>query len=142
MSISDLYSSGQHKREVSRFANIVKLALSNNIISDEERVLVDRLSKKLNITEIEYSKIIKSPHDYPIVPPIDYQNRIEHLYNLVKMVFADNEATDGQIGLLNKITIGLGFSLDHYKEVTKESIQQIMNGSDLETFSEAIKKVN
>lgn len=142
MSISDLYSSGQHKREVSRFANIVKLALSNNIISDEEQVLVDRLSKKLNITETEYVKIIKSPHDYPIVPPIDYQNRIEHLYNLVKIVFADNEATDGQIGLLNKIIIGLGFSLDHYKDVTQESIQQIMNGSDLKAFSEAIKKVN
>lgn len=142
MSISDLYSSGTHKREVSRFANIVKLALSNNIISKEEQVLIDRLAMKLNINEIEYAEILKNPNDFPIIPPVEYKNRIEHLYNLVKMVFADHEATDGQIGLLNKITIGLGFSKEHYKEVTTEAIQQIINENSLKEFEEAIKKVN
>ena len=142
MSISDLYSSGVHKREISRFANLVKLALSNNIIANEEQELIDKLAIKLNITEVEYSQILKNPNDFPIIPPVDYKNRIDHLYNLVKMVFADNEATDGQIGILNKITIGLGFSKDHYQAVTTEAVHQIMNNGTIEAFTEAIKKVN
>ena len=142
MSISDLYSSGVHKREIGHFANIVKLALTNSIIAVGEQTLIDEMAKKLNITETEYRDILKKPDIYPIAPPLGYEDRIERLYNLAKMVFADSEATDSQIGLLNKITIGLGFSKDNYKAVTSEAIIQIMNASSIEEFSEAIRKVN
>lgn len=142
MSISDLYSSGVHKREIGHFANIVKLALTNSIIAIGEQTLIDEMASKLNITETEYHDILKNPDIYPIAPPLGYEDRIERLYNLAKMVFADNEATDSQIGLLNKIAIGLGFSKDHYKAVTAKAIIQIMNASSIEEFSEAIRKVN
>ena len=142
MSISDLYSSGAHKKEISHFANIVKLALLDNFISKGEQVLIDRMARRLNITEIEYTKILNNPNDFPITVALSYDTRIERLYNLTKMVFADSEATDDQMGLLNKITIGLGFSKDNYKEVAAEAIKQIMNESDLDEFKLAIKKVN
>lgn len=142
MSISDLYSSGAHEKEISHFANIVKLALSDGIIVEKEQVLIDRMARRLNITEVEYTKILNNPNDFPITVALSYDTRIERLYNLTKMVFADSEATDSQIGLLNKIIIGLGFSKDHYELVAGEAIKQIMTESDLEEFEVAIKKVN
>lgn len=142
MSISDLYTSGIHKRELGHFANIVKMAQLDDIITNEEQTLIDRMKRRLNITDIEYVKVIKNPNNYPMVPPLDYKNRIEHLYNLVKMIFADSEVTENQIGLLNKITIGLGFSKENYREVTKVAIEQFMNNGNLKDFSEAIKVAN
>ena len=142
MSISDLYSSGTHKKEISHFANIVKLALLDDEISIGEQTLIDRMAKRLNITETEYADILKNPHDFPITAALEYNKRIERLFNLTKMVFADSEATEDQRCLLNKITIGLGFSKDHYKTVTNEAIQQMINNCTLEEFSIAIKKVN
>ena len=142
MSISDLYSSGIHKRELGHFANIVKMAQSDNIVTNEEQALIERMKRRLNITDSEYVKVIENPQDYPMVPPLDYKNRIEHLYNLVKMVFADSEVTDDQVGLLNKITIGLGFSKENYQEITKVAIEQFMTNTELKDFRAAIKAVN
>ncbi|MDT0554187.1 TerB family tellurite resistance protein [Urechidicola vernalis] len=142
MSISDLYSSGIHKRELGHFANIVKMAQSDNIVTNEEQALIERMKRRLNITDSEYVKVIENPQDYPMVPPLDYKNRIEHLYNLVKMVFADSEVTDDQVGLLNKITIGLGFSKENYQEITKVAIEQFMTNTELKDFRTAIKAVN
>jgi len=142
MSISDLYSSGLHKRSLGHFANIVKLALTDGFIADGEKELLDTMAKGLEISTPEYESILKDPNAYPINPPIDYDRRIERLFNLTKMVFADGEATKDQIILLDKICVGLGFSHEKHKDITKEAVNQIMNGSDIDEFSDAIKKVN
>ena len=142
MSISDLYSSGLHKRSLGHFASIVKLVLADGFIADKEKELLDRMAMRLEISTTEYENILKDPNGYPINPPIDFDRRIERLFNLTKMVFADGEATIDQVGLLNKICVGLGFSKEKHKEITKEAVNQIMNGNEIKAFSEAIKKIN
>ena len=142
MSISDLYSSGLHKRSLGHFANIVKLALVDGFISDSEKQLLDKMAERLEISTPEYKSILKDPNAYPINPPIGYDRRIERLFNLTKMVFVDGEASENEIKLLNKICVGLGFSHEKHRRITKEAENQIMNGNDLDDFSDAIKKVN
>ncbi len=142
MSISDLYSSGLHKRSLGHFANIVKIALANGFIADSEKDLLDKMAKRLEISSPEYKNILKDPDAYHTNPPVDYDRRIERLFNLTEMVCADGKAGDGQLGLLNKISIGLGFSKEHFKDVTKEAINQFMKGSDIKEFAVAIKEVN
>lgn len=142
MAISDLYSSGLHKRSLGHFSNIVKLAQVDGFIADGEKELLDKMAKRLEITTHEYEKILENPNAYPINPPVGYKRRIERFYNLTKTVFADGEATDNQIELLKKVCIGLGFSHENYEEITKEAVNQIMNKNSLKKFSEAIKKAN
>jgi len=43
MSISELYDSGFRKRNESHFAAIVRVAMSNGVISDGEKAFLDRL---------------------------------------------------------------------------------------------------
>jgi len=75
-------------------------------------------------------------------PPINYDDRIERLFNLTKMIFADGEAVGEEAAILRKVAIGLGFPLDNVEKVTDEAIHLIMNDNDLETFNKAIKYVN
>jgi len=142
MSISDLYSSGAHKKNISHFANIVRLALVDNIITEGEQKLLDHLAKRLEINKIEYKDIIKNHHKYPISPPISYNERIERLYDLTRMIFADDQILTDQVALLQRIAIGLGFPQDNAEKVGDEALHLIMNGNDLEDFTTAIKKVN
>lgn len=142
MSISDLYSSGAHKSDIGHFANIVKLALADEIISDGEQLLIDKMANRLNISESEYKAILKNPEKYPMNPPVDYNERIERLYNLTKMIFADSEATGEEAKVLNKVVVGIGFNDDNAEIITDEAIHLVMNDNDLEDFSKAIKKVN
>jgi len=142
MSLSDLYSSGKHKRDIGHFANIVKLALSDAIITKEEQAFLDRLTKKLNLSKNEAKEIIENPDKYPVNPPIDYDDRIERLFNLSKMVYADGKVDAEQAKILSRIVTALGFPLDNVEKVTDESIHLAMNENDLDTFNKAIKYVN
>jgi len=142
MSISDLYSSGTHKNNISHFACIVKVALADNIITEGEQKLLDRLARRLEINKIEYKNILKNPEKYPLNPPVSYNERIERLYNLTQMIFADNEVTDDEVSILQRIAIGLGFPQDNAEKVSDEAVHLVMNENDLEDFTKAIKRVN
>lgn len=142
MAISDLYSSGKHKQELGHFASIVKLAEDDGVITEGEQELLDRAARRLHINETEYKAILKNPEKYPINPPVSYDNRIERLYRLAKMVLADGKVDLHEMQVLRKIAVGLHFSEDNAEKVCDEAIHLIMNDNDLDDFTTAIKKVN
>lgn len=142
MSISDLYSSGKHKQEIGHFASVVKIAKTDNVISEGEQKLLDRAAKKLHISQTEYAEILKSPEKFPVNPPVSYDDRIERLYRLTKMIFADEHVDKDQVLLLQKIAVALQFPNDNVEKVCDEAIHLVMNNNDLDDFTSAIKKVN
>ncbi len=142
MSISDLYASGKHKQEIGHFASVVKIAMVDGIITDGEQKLLDRTAKRLNISESEYKEVLKNPDGFPINPPIGYNESIERLYRLTKMIFADDNVDKDQVLLMHKISTALSIPLDNVEKVCDEAIHLVMNDNDLDSFTEAIKKVN
>ena len=116
MSISDLFDSGFKKRNEDHFAAIVRVAMDDGIITDEEKAFLDRLAHNLDISEHDYKLILKDYQSHPINPPISYDSRLERLYDLARMVYADAIKDDKQIILLKKIGIGLGFSPSNVQE--------------------------
>lgn len=142
MSISDLYSSGAHNKNISHFANIVRLALADNIIKKGEQKLLNRMAKNLGITKEEFKDILKNHQDYPIKPPVSYDERIERLFNLTRMIMADNKISKQQIVLLQRISIGLGFPKNNVKKINYEAIHLVMNDTNLDEFTRVIKEVN
>ncbi|CAL2074826.1 TerB family tellurite resistance protein [Tenacibaculum finnmarkense genomovar finnmarkense] len=142
MSISDLYSTGKHKQEIGHFASVVKIAKTDGTISEKEQQLLERVAKKLNIDQTEYTAVLKSPEKYPVNPPVSYDERIERLYRLTKMVFADEHVDKKEVTLMQKIAVALQFPTDNVEKVCDEAIHLINNDNDLEDFTTAIKKVN
>ncbi len=142
MAFLDLFMSGAQKRDIGHFSSIVRLALADNVISEGEKQLLDRMAIRLNISEKKYEQILKNPDKYPINPPISHENRIERLYNLTKMIFADSEAIEKEAAILVKVGVGLGFPTDNVDKITKEAIRLAMKDTSLEDFTEAIKAIS
>ena len=142
MAISDLYSSGKHKQEIGHFASIVKIAKTDNIISEGEQNLLDRAAKKLHISTEEYNTILNNPEKFPVNPPISYEERIERLHRLTRMIFADDNIENEQINLLQKIAIALHFSTENYEKVCNKAIELVAKSSNLDYFITEIKKIN
>ena len=142
MSISDLYSTGKHKQEIGHFASLVKIAKTDNIISEGEQKFLDKTASRLNINKTEYGQILKNPEKYPVNPPASYDERIERLYRLTKMVFADGNIDKDQVFLMQKTAIALQFSTENVEKVCNEAIHLVNNDNDLDDFTMAIKKVN
>lgn len=142
MSISDLYTSGKHKQEIGHFASIVKIAKVDGLITEGEKALLIKAGKNLNITLEEFSIILNNPEKFPINPPINYEERIERLYRLTKMLLVDGEAHLKEMKLFQKIAVGLNFSNDNAEKVCDEAIHLVLNNNDLDNFTAAIKEVN
>ncbi|WP_139957359.1 tellurite resistance TerB family protein [Flavicella sediminum] len=140
MAISDIYASGVHKRNLGHFANIVKLALSDNQISENEQHILMRLKKRLEIGDAEFDQIMKNPASYPINPPVDRDRRLERFYNLVSIIQADEIVRSEEIVILKKIAIGLGFTTDKIEALVEKAIALVTNNSSQEDFVEEMKK--
>ena len=142
MSISDLFDSGFKRRNKDHFAAIVRVAMDDGIITNEEQLFLDRLARNLDINEEEYKQILKDFHMHPINPPVSYDQRLERLYDLVRMVHVDQIKGDPQHKLLNKIGVGLGFHAVNVKYIVDKALMAVESGASLDTFMYEIKHMN
>ncbi len=142
MSISDLFDSGFKKRNEDHFAAIVRLAMDDGVITDEEQAFLDRLARNLDISEADYKQILKNYNSHAINPPSMYNARLERLYDLSRMVYVDNIKGDHEEFVLRKIAVGLGFTPENVKYVVDKALTLVSNGVDLETFADEMKNMN
>ena len=142
MSISDLYPTGQHEQNIGHFASIVTLSLLDKKIDIEEHKMLKRLAKRLDISKSEFKSIVKNPGKYPVMPPVSYEERLERLYDLTKMLFLDRNPTIDKTSIMDRISVGLGFPVEKARDIVKEAIKFFLKEPDIEDFKRAIKKVN
>lgn len=143
MSIKDLYTSGFVTRNQGHFAAIVRVALSDGKITEEEELFLKRLASKLSIGEVAYNEILETPTNYPINPPTTYNRRLERLFDLVRIVYVDLTVEEKQIAMLERIGVGLGFAPANVEFIIRKALQLISEGvNDVDTFSEEIKNMN
>ena len=142
MSISDLYPTGLHEQNLAHFASLVRIALRDNQIDAKEKLLLERLSIRLDITATEFQEILKNPKKIPFVSPVSYEDRLEHLFDLAKMLFLDKNPTIDKTSLLDRIAVELGFPIENARQVVKAATNFFLKEPNLEEFKQAIKKVN
>lgn len=142
MSLLDLFTSGEHKKAKTYFAALVKIAFADDAMGKRELKFLEKMAFKLDISDGEFTKILEYPDKYPIDTPLDYNDRIEQLYNFTHMIYSDEEVDFNEARIVQRMAIGLGFPIDNAEKVTDEAIHLVMNGNDLKDFTEAIKQVN
>jgi len=142
MAISDLFDSEFRKRNKDHFASIVKMALSDDVITKGEQKFLDRLANKLNISEDDYKKILKDYESHPINAPVSYDERLERLYDLAQMVWADKIRRKNEVKLLRKFCVALGFHAVNVKYISKKALELVKQEVDLDQFIYGIKNMN
>src|SRR5690606_32088156 len=142
MSFSDLFDCGFKQRNSDHFAAIVRVAMDDGIITEQEKAFLDRLARDLDIDEEEYRAILKDYQSHPINPPTSYGRRLERLYDLARMVYVDHIKGDSEVLVLKKIAVGLGFSPDNVKYIVDKALVLVSNGVDMDTFLEEMRNMN
>ncbi len=142
MSISELYESGTQKNNIAHFAAIANIAIVDGESNDQEKALLLKFANKLDISSETFAEVIKNPGKYPINPPSTTAGRLEYLYDLFKMIFADHEIDEPEMKLIHRYAIGLGCSPDNAKEVIKKSIKIFKGDFDFEEYQFLINKLD
>jgi len=139
MSFADLYSSGEHRRNLAHFASLATLASIHGEISSEEKKLLDRFANKLDITKSEYDEVLKKGNKYPIDSTPDSEKRLERLFDLFRIVYIDHEIDDEEMILIKKYAIGLGFTGEKADKVIERSIAIFGGKLDFEDYLYLVK---
>ena len=141
MGISDLYLSLEQRRNLSHFANIVRIAKSDNKISTEEVEFLAKVSNKYNISDEKFREILKNPEKVPTIAYLDHLERIERLYDLLLMVKADHHVEEAEVSMLRRITTGLAFPLNRVDMIVDRAIEIDVVQVSVEDFSDEILRL-
>jgi len=141
MSFSDLFDSEFKARNKGHFSAIVRVALADGHSSAEEKAFLDKLATNLQISTSEYEEILENPYLYPINPPYSYNERLERLFDLGRMVHIDHHLGDGQEKLLEKLGIALGFTPSNVSYIIHKALTLIDKKVDLDTFIYEMKNM-
>ena len=142
MSISDLFDSGFKDRNKGHFASIVRVAMENGHLSEEERLFLDKLAKRLEISDAEYKEILASPMSFPINPPYLHVQRLERLYDLSRMVYADHVLGPKQKEILTRFALALGFTPGNVQYIVDKALSLLVLNVDSDTFVYEMQHMN
>lgn len=134
MTIADAFETSRHKNNMAHFTAIVNLATIDGAINIEEEKIVKGFAEKLEINPEEYKSIFKYPEKYPIMPINSCEERLKHLYDLFKMIYADHEIDASEKMLIVKYAIGLGVPLDRAKAIIDRSIKIFEGKLDFDDY--------
>jgi len=142
MSFSDLFDGGFKGRNQGHFASIVRVALENNHVSPEEKSFLDKLAKQLEISDEDYKEILANPFKYPINPPYLHVQRLERLYDLSRMVYADHVLGPKQKEILTRFALALGFTPGNVQYIVDKALSLLVMNVDLDTFLYEMQHMN
>lgn len=134
MGISDLYMSIGQKRNISHFANIVRIAKADDEISKEEIEMLTKISRKYNISNEQFKEILRNPDTIPTIAHLECEERVERLYELLQMVEADQRIEKSEVSMLKKIVTGLAFPLHAVDEIVEQAVGTDLGVTDMEGF--------
>ncbi len=134
MSFSDLFDSEFKDRNKGHFSAIVRVAIADGDMSTEEKQFLDKLKVRLEISDSEYDEILDNPLKYPINPPVLHVQRLERLYDLSRMVYADHILGPKQKEILTKFTLALGFTPGNVAYIVDKALSLLMLNVDSDTF--------
>ncbi|MGL2962426.1 TerB family tellurite resistance protein [Flavobacterium sp. RSB2_4_14] len=142
MSIADLFDSEFKSRMKGRFSAVARVLYADGAFDEDEKMFLDKLALKLDISKQEYDEILENPLKYELNPPYLYIERLESLYHIAKVVHHDHHLGDKQERLLRKFAIALGFSTSNVEYIVKKALVLVDKKVDLDTFIFEMQNMN
>jgi len=128
-------------KNIIHFANVVRIAKSDDQITAEENEMLVLLAKKYNISDEQFKEIVKDPDSIPTISQLELDERIEKLYELMHMVEADREIEKVEVETLRKLVSGLAFPFSHVDKIVMESLKTALGVTNLDRFKRDIYKL-
>ncbi|AXT63016.1 TerB family tellurite resistance protein [Aquimarina sp. AD10] len=126
-----------------QFGAVVKITLRDGEISEEEKAFLAHLAETLGVSREEYDHIIQNYLTYPLDPNNTYNERLESMYTLTKLISEDSTITGEQQTIwLERMAKAIGFTSGNVKYIVAKSLAVIEKGIDQETYKDEIKNIN
>lgn len=137
-SIAQLFETGEQSRQKGHFRNLVLLARIDGNVSIQESQLLQRIARRLSITDEQVQEIFDHPEDYPMIPPVSREERYERFVQLIQLLVADGNADKKEENLVRKLGVALGFTPERIDEKFPIILEHLHKGMTRESVLEAV----
>lgn len=132
--IAQIFESGAQSSDKGLFNNLVMLARVDGKVDDSEKDLLNRIAKRLSLTQEQVNEILSHPGNYPMIPPSTKEDRDERFVQFIEMVCIDGVVDPKEEKLANKYGIALGYSQDQVDALEADVIGKFKEGMDKATI--------
>lgn len=95
--------------DTEHFIRLIRIAISNRVISRSEKELLYRTGGKLGFSFSEVEALIEETVNLDYIPPEKPSERFEHVYDLIKMTLADGSIDKNEMKMVNAYMEKTGF---------------------------------
>jgi uncharacterized tellurite resistance protein B-like protein len=137
-SIAHLFESGEQSRQKGHFLNLVMLARIDGTVSRQENLLLQRIARRLSLTDEQVQEIMDHPEDYPMIPPVTREERYERFIQLIQLLVADGQSDREEEQLVKRYGIALGFTPERIDEKFPIILEHLRKGMTRDSVLEAV----
>ena len=112
----------------SHFIRLYQMALSDGDFDILELQMLYQFADERGIPKEELDKLFLSPTNYDAQIPKDLTTRIEYLYDLTCMIWADGKVTDDELNTLKKYCKKFEFLEENIDEIAEYFITAVKGG--------------
>lgn len=138
MSNEDLFENIRNSTKQNHFANLVNIASIDGEIKPSEQKLLKRFAKKFDVSDEGVEKILENPSSFPVHAINSKSQRLEFLFDLLKIVYADHVMDKSEELLIIKYAVGLGYSDDQAASMIQKSKRLFENRFSFDFFKHYI----
>jgi len=140
MTILDALGNAAYRQHITLLATLIKLAYADGQINETEWNIIRSVASRYGLDDEEGLKYLKKHYNkYSLDTPFSLDERVEQLYDLARLVFADGKATSEELKILRTAVIGLGFPLDKTDLIYEAAVDLCRKSTGRENFIRYIK---
>lgn len=126
--IAHAYGSGGQSAKEGIFSNLVQLARVDGKVDPEEAALLVSIAQRLSLTPEQAREIMNHPDEYPMIPPVEKEDRFERMIQFVQMTRVDGEVSPEEIAMMTRYGVALGFDEKHIEEIENDILTKLQDG--------------
>jgi uncharacterized tellurite resistance protein B-like protein len=132
MNVLNIFDHPEKKQNKDYFVQLVRSAKADDTIHDSEMAMLQRLGKKLGLTEPEISTLIRDVDKTDYIPPYELERKFEQVYNIVSIALADGIVDDREMRVLKGFALRSGFSEEEIPGLMNLIVDGIRNSKNEE----------
>lgn len=137
-SIAHLFESGEQSRQIGHFRNLVLLARIDGSVSHLEQQLLNKVARRISLTDEQVTEICNNPDDYPMIPPATREERYERFIQLIQLIVVDGIIDPKEVKLVKNLGVALGFTPEKIDSKFPIILEHLRNGMTRDSVLEAV----
>ena len=140
MDILDHFDHPSKKQDKEHFMNLIQVALADGVLDKSESDMLHRFGRRMGFTDPEIDNLIEASSKTAYIPPYELSKRFEQVYDIVKMILADDVIDKNEMRLANGYATKSGFTEMEIPGLLSLLITGIKEGKDEDDLFEQFKK--